>query len=183
MPQINRFKKNTVLYLTGDAPDGIYLIKQGNIMLSSVATASGVGKHSESKEPNKKLVHKGEFFGLFSSLGGYPRQEDAVAYTNVEVLVFNELEFEQLVGKTPKLALQLMRLLSKELRAIHKKTREVLETNTITLLDESLYGYVQLYDKNNDASKVIYVATYFLQTHSTSKYVENVKKILAKYKT
>lgn len=174
MPELSLFKKSTVLYLRGEASNYIYLIKTGTIVLSY-----GV----DTEHPRRQVIGKGEFFGLFSAIGHYPRQADAVANSDIELLIFDEKEFEHLVGKNKKLSLQFMNMLSKELRLINKKVKEILQTRNsiVTGLDTGMYNYIKMYEKQNDTKKIVYIAKKFIETHPTSKNFDEVKDILHRF--
>lgn len=170
MPTILNFKKNAIIYFKGDRPDLIYLIKEGKVTTISE-------KGDKNTPSTTKVLKKGEFFGLFSAIGQYPRQEDAVSVSDLELLGFDEEEFEDLVAKNSRLSLQLMKMLSQELRKVHKKTQKILKIDDNVELSCGLFAYIEMYVQSGDKEKAKYVIDKFLDAYPAHEKTEEVKDI------
>ena len=85
MPKATQYKTNSVIYFQGDVGDKIFILKAGKILSKS--------NDIETKEEINELVAPGEFFGVKSALGRYPRDESAMVLADSEVLVFTVPEF------------------------------------------------------------------------------------------
>ena len=171
MPKLLKFVKNSSVYLKGDRAEYIYLVKEGEIVL--VSSIDGVSSN--------KTIKKGDFFGLFSAIGKVPRQEDAFAYGNVEVLAFDNEEFEKVVANNSRLSLQLMTLMSKELREVHKKASELLyEDSSSTSLPDGLYSYIQMYLDNNEKAKAKYIILKFMEEYPSDPRAKKLQGELQK---
>jgi len=58
----------------------------------------------------------GDFFGEVATLDGGPRTATVVSRTDMEVLVFNRLEFETLVKSSPEVAQRILKAMAQRLR-------------------------------------------------------------------
>ncbi|MFW5642903.1 MAG: Crp/Fnr family transcriptional regulator, partial [Alkalispirochaeta sp.] len=88
MPKPVRFKANSVVYFSGDVDDRIYILKSGRIVLRS--------RDIETGQELTDLIQTGEFFGVKSALGHFPREEDAMVLSDADVVQFTVPEFESL---------------------------------------------------------------------------------------
>ena len=68
-PIIRSYKAGSIVYFEKDKADDIYVLQNGRIILSYTSI--------DTKVEIKEDVKLGEFFGVKSSLGRYPREETA----------------------------------------------------------------------------------------------------------
>ena len=61
------YKSGSIIYFEGDKSEYIYVLKHGRVVLTSIKPESG--------EEVKEEVRQGEFFGVKSALGRYPRRD------------------------------------------------------------------------------------------------------------
>ncbi|HVT45535.1 MAG TPA: cyclic nucleotide-binding domain-containing protein [Thermoanaerobaculia bacterium] len=61
-------------------------------------------------------LSKGDFFGEMSVIDNAPRSADAVAASNVTLLAINGARFDEMIRKTPEIAVRIIRKYSKRLR-------------------------------------------------------------------
>ena len=69
MPVARNYNGGSIVYFQDDAADEIYVLQKGRVVLLSTA--------QDTEEELKEEVQLGEFFGVKSSLGRYPREETA----------------------------------------------------------------------------------------------------------
>ena len=108
------YKANSVIYFKGDASEKIYILKTGRISLTSEDIETG--------QEVRDFIQTGEFFGVKSALGRYPREESALVLGDAEVVQFSVPEFEQFVAQNTRVIMKMLKVFSNQLRAIHKKT-------------------------------------------------------------
>jgi len=65
------------VYFQGDLDERIYILKSGRIALRS--------RDIETGQDINDLIQTGEFFGVKSALGKYPREEDAVVLSDAQI--------------------------------------------------------------------------------------------------
>ncbi|MDH4199867.1 MAG: cyclic nucleotide-binding domain-containing protein [Spirochaetia bacterium] len=169
-PTLRTYKAGSIIYFIEDKGSDVFVLQKGRIILISNSLDSA----SEIKED----VQKGEFFGVKSALGAYPREETAQVLADSVVLVFTPVMFEAFCTKNPRLVLQMLKVFSGQLRKVHRKVREVLgetgqQENSVELLRtaESFYK-MNLKDHANYAFKT------FLKNYSTSNFATRGQSML-----
>ncbi|MCK7506486.1 MAG: hypothetical protein MZV70_22140 [Desulfobacterales bacterium] len=89
MPKVANYRANSVIYFQGDAGQRQYL--HPPIAARSCLNYTDI----ETGKDVHEIIQTGEFFGVKSALGKYPREENAVVLSDAQVLVFTVPEFEQ----------------------------------------------------------------------------------------
>jgi CRP/FNR family transcriptional regulator len=111
------FVKNALIFLEGDPGEGLFIIKQGRVKISKCSV--------DGREQILHLLKEGEVFAevvLFDQ-GVYPATAEAVEETRVWLLR-NE-DMERLLQHQPKLAVKLLRLMSRRLRQAQLLIRDL----------------------------------------------------------
>ena len=107
------YKVGSIIYFEGDKGDEIYIVQKGLVRLFG---SSFTGEKTEVKEN----VKEGEFFGVKSTLGNFPREETARCLIESSVLVLSVKAFETLCMKNVDLMLRMLKAFSSQLRKVHK---------------------------------------------------------------
>lgn len=133
------YKSGSIIYFAGDKSEKIYILKSGRVILTSVKPDTG----AEVKED----VRKGEFFGVKSALGKYPREETAQTVGETMVLVLGLADFERLILKNVDIVRKMLRVFSNQLRRIGKMVRSVLGDRDNLNPDAELFNIGEYYYK------------------------------------
>ncbi|HLO64686.1 MAG TPA: cyclic nucleotide-binding domain-containing protein, partial [Azonexus sp.] len=96
-----------VVYSRGEAGDAIYLIRRGTVKIFA-PLGGGRTRHVAT-------FGRGDFFGGLAFLDGQPRGNDAIASSDAEFYVLSQEQFEKLTEEHKKLALTLLKALSRSL--------------------------------------------------------------------
>lgn len=128
MPKVLSYAKGSIIFFEGDKDERIYILQTGAVVLTQIDQETGTQIN--------ELVNKGEFFGVKSALAHKPKMETANVVTDAQVVQLSVSEFEQIVGKNQEIILKMLRVFSKSLRQIHKKTETVLKNDTAALPPE-----------------------------------------------
>ncbi|MCX5695511.1 MAG: patatin-like phospholipase family protein [Candidatus Omnitrophica bacterium] len=109
------FKKGDIIYEEGSSPSGFYCLVLGRVVIYTKDT-QGVQKILE-------YLHRGKYFGIISLLTSEPHSVTAQATNDCVVLVINKEDFDLVINKIPRLAIDLSRTLSRRLKRkdIHQK--------------------------------------------------------------
>ena len=120
MPKTMQYTKGSIIYFSGDRDERIFILQKGYILLTSVdiETGSSVVEH----------IKEGEFFGVKSAFGHFPREETATVLTDSVTVSMSLSEFEQLFSTNKAVILKMLKVFSKQLRNIHKKTESILNS-------------------------------------------------------
>ena len=121
MPKAMNYTKGSVIYFANDDDERIFIIQKGMVVLSSADI--------ETKIPIKEYVKEGEFFGVKSALGHFPREETATVAVDTSAIVLTIQEFETMFAGNKQVIMKMMRVFSNQLRAIHKKTESILKND------------------------------------------------------
>ncbi len=163
MPKAMRYNANSVVYFTGDMGDKIYILQSGKIILKSVDIETG--------EELTDLIRTGEFFGVKSALGHYPREEDAIVLSDSECLMFTVPEFEILVSKNTRIIMKMLKVFSNQLRRIHGKVRNLLAMGKREVPEDGLYKIAEYYLKKQAYPEAIYTLRKYLEHFPSGAYV------------
>jgi CRP-like cAMP-binding protein len=82
--------------------EGRYILQTGQVNL--------VYQDIETGEDGHDFVQTGEFLGVKSTLGRYPREENAIALQDTTVMAFTVPEFESLVMSNTRIIMQMLKL-------------------------------------------------------------------------
>ena len=118
MPKKIAFAKGSIIYFEEDKDDRIFILQKGLIVLSATDVETG--------EPVTEYAREGEFFGVKSAFGRFPREETATVVADSQVIAMTVAEFEQLFSSNKQIIMKMLRVFSNQLRAIHKKSEQIL---------------------------------------------------------
>jgi CRP-like cAMP-binding protein len=96
------YPAGTAIFNQGDQGDAMFVISSGEARVD-------VGGRFHILKP-------GDFFGEMALLESAPRTADAVAKSDVRVLVINGSQFDEMLRKNPEIAVRIIRKYSKRLR-------------------------------------------------------------------
>ena len=140
MPKAMQYTKGSIIYFENDLEERVFIMQRGVVLLSSTDIESG----SQVSEQ----VKSGEFFGVKSALGHFPREETATALEPTVALALTVQEFEVLFSSNKPLIMKMLRVFSNQLRQIHKKTEAILNNATEDQQTGMLAVAKSFYDDN-----------------------------------
>jgi tetratricopeptide (TPR) repeat protein len=136
-----------------------------------------VSEDIETGENMKETVLPGEFFGVITALGRFPREENAIVALDATVDVFTVPEFELYAMSDSKIILDLLKTISVQTRQVH--TRIAILSNPIKLSpDEALFGIGEKHLKKGRHSHAKYVFTRYLELYPNGKDADKAAKNL-----
>lgn len=139
MPKVVKYTKGSIIFFEGDIDDRIFILQKG-------AVNSKV-KEVETGNFTNTTLQAGEFFGVKSSIGHFPREETITALTECLCVVLNQKEFESLIAANKPILMKMMKVFTKQLRVIHQKIGRLLEDNTsVSSMDRMLAVAKAFYD-------------------------------------
>ncbi len=113
-----QYTKGSIVYFEGDKDERIFILQKGILVLTTTDV--------ETHQPVTEQVKNGEFFGVKSALGRFPREETATALTDCVSIALTIQEFEQIFSSNKEIIMKMLRVFSNQLRLIHKKTEAIL---------------------------------------------------------
>jgi len=156
------YKAGSIVYFEGDKSEYIYILKSGRIRLNYIRPESG--------EEIKEDIKQGEFFGVKSSLGKYPREETAQTLSDAVVLQLRLDDFERIVLGNVQVVKKMLRVFSNQLRRIGKAQREVLGETTVVNPQAELYKIGEYYYKNGRPEQALYAFKKYLEYYPNTQF-------------
>jgi len=167
MPKSVQYKANSIVYFKGDINENIYILKSGKVLLKSNDIETG--------QETNELIQTGEFFGVKSALGKYPREETAVVLQDSSTVVFTVPEFEDVVSKNTRIIVKMLNVFSNQLRRIHKQVQNLLSDKDQAVDSETgLYRIGEYYLKSRKFPQALYVFRRYLTYYPSGKYAADV---------
>ncbi|WP_455160403.1 Crp/Fnr family transcriptional regulator [Treponema lecithinolyticum] len=124
MPKAIQYTKGSIIYFAGDRDERIFILQQGLIILKSTDIETGM--------PKTEYIKQGEFFGVKSALGHFPREETATVAAGSIAVAFSVAEFEKTFSSNKAVIMKMLKVFSNQLRAIHRKTESILDSSIDT---------------------------------------------------
>jgi CRP-like cAMP-binding protein len=171
MPKPLQYRSGSVIYFQGDVADKIFIVQSGKVNLTYQDTDTGEDAHD--------LVQPGEFFGVKSALGRYPREENAIAIQDAAIMAFTVPEFEALAQANTRIIIKMLKVFSNQLRRIHHQVSNLLEKTQDISPEMGLYNVGEYYLKNKRFAQAKYVfsryLTYYPSGHNAAQAAKNLE--------
>jgi CRP-like cAMP-binding protein len=154
MPKPLQYRAGSLIYFQGDPADKVFILQQGKVNLVYQDIETGQDVHD--------LVQQGEFFGVKSALGRYPREENAVAFQDAVIMAFTVSEFEALAMANTRIIMKMLKVFSNQLRRIHKQVSSLMDKEEQQNPEAGLFSVGEDYLKNNRFAQARYVFSRYL---------------------
>jgi TolA-binding protein len=169
MPKSLQYRAGSLIYFQGDQAAKIFLLQTGKVHL--------VYQDIETGEDVHDLVQPGEFFGVKSALGRYPREENAVALQDTAIMTFSVSEFEAMAMSNTRIIMKMLKVFSNQLRRIHKQVSNLMEKDEQDP-ETGLFSVGEYYLKNKRFFQAKYVFSRYLTYYPTGKKAAQAAKYL-----
>ena len=172
MPKAISYTKGSIIYFAGDVDDRIFILQKGTI----IATTNDV----ETKLPVTEQIKNGEFFGVKSAVGHFPREETVTALQEAVCITMTIQEFEALFSTNKQIMMKMLRVFSNQLRQIHRKTESILSKGETISQMQGMFSVATAFFNDERWRTCLDVCTTFLKLYPTSEHVLEIKGMLAK---
>jgi len=156
-----QYKAGSLIYFQGDPADKLFIVQSGKVDLKHQDIETGQDVHD--------LVQPGEFFGVKSALGRYPREENAMAAQDVTIMAFTVPEFEALSMANIRIILKMLKVYSNQLRKIHKQVSSLMEKEDQQNPEAGLFGVGEFYLRNKGYIQAKYVFSRYLTYYPSGR--------------
>lgn len=170
MPKAGSYRSNSVIYFQGDIADKVFVLQSGKVSLNYNDIETG--------KLIREVIQTGEFFGVKSALGRYPREENAVVLEDANVLAFTVPEFEVFTTSNTRIILKMLKVFSNQLRLIHKQVENLMSNPSALNAETGLYRTGEYYLKNRMYSQARYVLGRYLTYYPSGKMSEQAGRYL-----
>ncbi|MDR0656599.1 MAG: cyclic nucleotide-binding domain-containing protein [Treponema sp.] len=169
MPKPLQYRSGSIIYMRGDPADKVFILQSGKVNLIYQDIETGSDLHD--------LVQPGEFFGVKSALGRYPREEDAAAIQDAVIMAFTVPEFEALAMANTRIIMKMLKVFSNQMRRIHKQVSSLMEKEELDP-DVGLFNVGEYYLKGKRFSQARYVFSRYLTYYPSGKNAAQAAKYL-----
>jgi CRP-like cAMP-binding protein len=169
MPKPLQYRSGSLIYFQGDAADKVFILQTGKVNLVYQDIETGQDVHD--------TVQPGEFFGVKSALGRFPREENAVALQDTTIMAFTVPEFEALAMANTRIIIKMLKVFSNQMRRIHKQVSSLMEKEELNP-DVGLFNVGEYYLKNKRFSQAKYVFGRYLTYYPSGKNAAQAAKNL-----
>jgi len=169
MPKAVQYKPNSVIYFAGDVDERVFLLQKGRIALTSTDIETG--------KQVTEYIREGEFFGVKSALGHFPREESVMVISDALVLAFSTPEFENFAQSNTRIIMKMLKVFSNQLRHIHRQIESMLHSEEQTNPDDGLCSVAKCFFSSQQYKPAAEVAIRYLRLYPTGKHVSEMKQI------
>jgi TolA-binding protein len=169
MPKPHQYFTGSMIYARGDEANKLFVLQSGKISLATIEPETG----TETRE----LVSPGEFFGVKSALGRFPREENAIAVADSTAMVFSVPEFEAFAVSNPKIIIKMLRVFSAQMRRVHRQIAKFKEKEDVKP-DEGLFRIGETYLKLKRYPHAKYIFSRYLAHYPSGEKVALAAKNL-----
>lgn len=162
MPKAIQYRANSVIYFKGDASERVFILNSGKVSLSYIDIENGQEIH--------ELIKTGEFFGVKSALGRYPREETAVVLEDSQVMAFTVPEFEQLAVRNTRMITKMLKVFSNQLRRIHRQVQNLLVSDEAVSPEAGLYKIGEYYFRGKKFSQALHAYKRYLTYYPSGQF-------------
>ena len=171
MPKAVQYTKGSIIYFAGDRDERIYILQKGLVILTSTDIETGT--------PVTEQVKTGEFFGVKSSLGHFPREETATVLQDTVAVTMSLQEFETIFSGNKDVILKMLRVFSGQLRQIHKKTESILKQKVNQNQADGMFSVAKSFYQDEQYRACCDVCIKYLTNYPTAPDKDSVAKIYA----
>ena len=107
------YPKNSVILFEDDPGDALYVVVSGRVKVVLIG--------EDGREVILSTLHKADFFGEMSLIDDEPRSAHVIAMEKSRLLVLRRDDFHRCLETTPRIAIGLLRALTKRLREADRK--------------------------------------------------------------
>lgn len=172
MPKVCSYSKGSIIYFSGDRDERIFILQKGCVVVSTV--------DMESNLPVTEQIKTGEFFGVKSALGHFPREETATVIMDSVCVAMTVQEFESIFSSNKTVIMKMLRVFSNQLRAIHKKIESILNKDLSINQESGMLSVAKAFFQDESWRSCADVCLNYLKRYPKT---ENKETIIKMYNT
>jgi len=172
MPKAISYTKGSIIYFEGDTDDRVFILQKGHANITTT--------DPETKMQTSEQIKQGEFFGVKSAIGHFPREETIMTLDDVTCISMTSQEFENLFSNNKQLIMKMLRVFSNQLRLIHKKTEAVMNNNEAFNQMDGLFSVAKAFFNDEKWQSCEDVCKTYLKLYPTEANNSKLKEMLIK---
>lgn len=172
MPKAISYTKGSIIYFEGDIDDRVFILQKGHANITTTDV--------ETRAQTSEQIKQGEFFGVKSAIGHFPREETVMTLDDVVCISMTAQEFEMMFSNNKQLIMKMLRVFSNQLRQIHKKTESVLNNNESFNQMDGLFGVAKAFYNDEEWQSCEDVCKTYLKLYPSEVTNKELKEMLLK---
>ncbi len=165
-----QYTRGSIIYFVGDVDERIYILQKGAISLNSIDIETGV-EITES-------VKEGEFFGVKSALGHFPREETVKVLVDSVAISLTVQEFETMFSSNKAVIMKMLQVFSNQLRGIHGKIKSILNSTDDVLPEDGMLNVAKCFFAGEKYKAVVDVCSKYLERFPNGSRVTDASRLL-----
>ena len=161
MPKSMSYLPGSVIYFNGDVDDRVFILQKGQVSIKALDIKTGTEQVG--------TVKPGEFIGLNSALGHFPREETVTAVSAVSCIIMSPQELESLFARNKPLVMKMLRVFSNQLRSIHKEIESSLNNGEVINQETGLFSVAKAFYEDRAWRSCLDVCRIFAKKFPNSK--------------
>jgi len=122
---LKEFKKGEIIYRQGSPADSFFCLLTGRVVIYT--------EDNSGSEVILEYLHRGKYFGIISLLTGDVHSVTAKAINDSTLLIIPQDDFNFILNKIPKLAIDLSKTLSRRLKRRDRHQKTIFESTIISV--------------------------------------------------
>ncbi|MBQ9909107.1 MAG: cyclic nucleotide-binding domain-containing protein [Treponema sp.] len=172
MPKAMSYTKGSIIYFEGDTDDRVFILQKGHVVITTTDV--------ETKLQTSEQIRQGEFFGVKSAIGHFPREETVMTLDEAVCISMTSQEFEAMLSNNKQLIMKMLRVFSNQLRQIHKKTESVMNNNESINQMDGLFSVIKAFYNDEKWQSCEDVCKIYLKLYPTEANNKELKEMLLK---
>lgn len=172
MPKAITYSKGSIIYFAGDVDDRVFILQKGHANITSTDI--------EARTQISEQIKQGEFFGVKSAIGHFPREETVMTLDDAVCISMTSQEFESVFSNNKSLIMKMLRVFSNQLRQIHKQTESVLNNNEAINQMSGLFGVAKAFYNDEKWQSCEDVCKTYLRLYPSEVSNKDLKAMLLK---
>lgn len=169
MPKVVSYTKGSIIYFSGDKDDKVFILQKGCVIVSSVDVETGL--------PVTEQIKTGEFFGVKSALGHFPREETATVLMDSICVSMSVLEFEKIFSSNKNVILKMLKVFSNQLRAVHKKIESILNKDKNVNQESGMLSVAKAFFADGSYRSCADICKNYLSRYPQTMHKEEIEKM------
>ncbi|MCL2269803.1 MAG: cyclic nucleotide-binding domain-containing protein [Treponema sp.] len=169
MPKPLQYSNGSLIYYKGEEAEKIYILQSGKVSLVYTDIETG----NDVRHP----VEPGEFFGVKSALGHFPREENAIVLSDSTVMSFTVPEFEAMAMLNTRIILKMLKVFSNQMRRTHAQVASLLEVKEVAP-DKGLFAIGEKYLKSKRFDHAKYIFSRYITLYPTGEFAKQAAEKL-----
>ncbi len=166
------YTKGSIIYFEGDTDDRVFILQKGHVVITTTDV--------ETKLQTSEQIRQGEFFGVKSAIGHFPREETVMTLDEAVCISMTSQEFEAMFSNNKQLIMKMLRVFSNQLRQIHKKTESVMNNNESINQIDGLFSVIKAFYNDEKWQSCEDVCKIYLKLYPTEANNKELKEMLLK---